>query len=598
MMGLRSFHAWIPGKRKAPAAAALIMALLLAVMAIPTAVIAGAEHPAKQDSAPEAREEKSGEEGVVEGNNDETPEAESILELSNPITPDDFQTTASYGDSYLAENSEGKKLLYLEGDAYQRGYAEGYLCPQSAQRMAVDYLENVFFELTASLGISVDLKQYPWLWNMLWNILQMLVAANQDAVPEEFLQEMRGISDACHDQGYDVSYRDLLTLNMGIDTLESVYVGFKAMFCNEFAVFGDATEDGGLYHGRDLMFPTGGDILADETLIMVHNPTDGYPFVTPAAPAMVGIPTGMNTQGVSCGMDVVYSIFTRPLISGEGTMLLCRKVSQYAGSLDEAVAMIRDSDRAVPWLYLVADGEECDAVVLETFASSLLPPGDNLLNYLNRVFSGFLGIFFPSPDQDESAVSPAVPMSDGEWQIVDGEVVGNSASELSGDPSCPSLEKGMMARGPDYIDPEWFDCTAWVSQPDDNPYLAYSFFPRQVEEYPDLVAMTNHYIVPLMSLSYPSLTGSSSTSLWRYRTMLGLLDESYGDIDEASAMWIIDFLNPARCDYYGTDTSQSIKGHHVLMDNQDLEMWSLHGYYDTSWVHVDLMEVLADSQGG
>jgi len=98
-----------------------------------------------------------------------------------------------------------------------------------------------------------------------------------------------------------------------------------------------------------------------------------------------------------------------------------------------------------------------------------------------------------------------------------------------------------------------------------------------------------------MSLTYPSLTGSSSTSLWRYETMLGLLDKSYGGIDEASATWIIDFLNPARCTYYGTDTSQSIKGHHVLMDNQDLEMWSLHGYYDTSWVHVDLMEVLADS---
>jgi hypothetical protein len=99
-----------------------------------------------------------------------------------------------------------------------------------------------------------------------------------------------------------------------------------------------------------------------------------------------------------------------------------------------------------------------------------------------------------------------------------------------------------------------------------------------------------------MARTYPSLAGSSdSTSLWRYETMLGLLDRGYGNIDEAQAMWIIDFLNPARCDYYGTDTSQSVKGHHVLMDNKDLEMWSLHGYYDTPWVHVDLMEVLADS---
>lgn len=550
------------------------------VILVPFAVAAGAEQPSQGDDL-------KGSKGGAG--------TEASLELSNPISPDDFQVIARYGDSYLAENSAGKKLLYLEGNAYQRGYAEGYLCPQSVQRMAKDYLENVFFELVEGLGIGVDLRQYPWLWNLLWQILKVLVAANQDAIPEEFRREMQGISDACRNLGYDVDYRDLLTLNVGIDTLESVFVGFEALFCNEFAVFGDATQDGRLYHGRDLMFPTGGDILADESLIMVHNPTEGYPFVASAAPALVGIPTGMNTEGVSCAMDVVYSIFTRPLISGEGTMLLCRKVTQYAGSLEEGIALIRDSDRAVPWLYLIADGEQCDAAVLETFASSLLPPGDNLLNYLNRLFFGLMGLFFPSLNQSGNTVSPAGTVDDGGWEIVDGEVVGNSLVELPPHASCPGLDKGVMVRWPDYLDPEWFDCQWWAFQPDEDAGPACGFFPRQAEEYPDLVAMTNHYIIPLMSLTYPSLTSSSSGSLWRYETMLGLLDESYGEIDESGAMWIIDFLNPARCDYYGTDTSQSIKGHHVLMDNRDLEMWSLHGYYDSSWVHVDLMEILANS---
>ena len=312
--------------------------------------------------------------------------------------------------------------------------------------------------------------------------------------------------------------------------------------------------------------------------------------MTSAAPAFVGIPTGMNAEGVSCAMDVVYSIFTRPLISGEGTLLLCRKVVQYAGSLAEGISLIRDSDRAVPWLYMVADGEECDAAVLETFASSLLPPGDQLQKYLSRLFLGLLGLLCPGLCQCDNAAAG----SEGEWEIVDGEVVGNSMMDLSSDPSCPSLEKGVMVRRPDYVDPEWFDGPGCAVQQGSVPDLACGFFPRQTEEYPDLVAMTNHYIIPLMSLTYPSLAGSGSSSPWRYDTMLGLLDEYYGEIDETSAMWIIDFLNPARCDYYGTDTSQSIKGHHVLMDNQDLEMWSLHGYYDTSWVHVDLMEVLAD----
>jgi hypothetical protein len=516
---------------------------------------------------------------------------ETAIELSNPISPDDFQIIAQYGDSYLAENSDGKKLLYLEGDAYQRGYAEGFLCPQSVERMSQDYLENVFFELAEGMGIELDFSQFPGLWNLLWNILKVMVASNQDAIPEEFRQEMQGITDACRDLGYDVSYRDLLTLNAGIDTLESVYVGLGAIFCNEFAVFDDATSDGRLYHGRDLMFPTGDDILSDESLIMVHNPTDGYPFVTPAAPALVGIPTGMNTQGVSCAMDVVYSIYTRPLISGEGCMLLCRKVTQYAGSLEEGIALIRDSDRAVPWLYLIADGEQPDAAVLETIASSILPPGDNLQNYLSRLLAGLLGILFPFLDQSQEETSPMAVEDYESRKIVESEDISDKVAELSNDPSCPELEKGVMVRRPDYMDPEWFDDPNSAYEPGDDPGLAHGFYPRQLESYPDLVAMTNHYIIPQMADTYPSLSKGGS-SLWRYETMLGLLDEEYGDIDRLTAMWLIDFLNPARCDYYGTDTTQSIKGHHVLMDNHDLELWSLHGYYDTSWVHVDLMDIL------
>jgi hypothetical protein len=165
-------------------------------------------------------------------------------------------------------------------------------------------------------------------------------------------------------------------------------------------------------------------------------------------------------------------------------------------------------------------------------------------------------------------------------------------ADVSNDPSRPELVRGLTVRRSDYLDPEWFDDPSSEDEDDGDPDLALGFYPRQLEAYPDLVAMTNHYIIPQMADTYPAPITRWGGSRWRYETMLGLLDEEYGDIDRLTAMWLIDFLNPARCDYYGTDTTQSVKGHHVLMDNQDLEMWSLHGYYDTSWVHVELMDVL------
>ena len=110
-MNLLRFFSRVPARGKVAAVLAVTMVIMLVVMTVPQAVMARPEHPSKQDPSPEVREKKVG----------EGQETESKPELSNPISPDDFQAIAGYGDSYLARNSAGKKLLYLEGDAYQRG---------------------------------------------------------------------------------------------------------------------------------------------------------------------------------------------------------------------------------------------------------------------------------------------------------------------------------------------------------------------------------------------------------------------------------------------------------------------------------------------
>jgi hypothetical protein len=513
--------------------------------------------------------------------------------LSNPISPDDFEPLASYGKSYLAQNSAGKKLLYVEGSGYERGYATGKLCPKSVYRMTHDFVQNLIREFLREAGIDLDPSSFGVVWTIIWKILQVAVAANQDAIPPEYIQEMQGMADACREEGYDVSFNDIITLNVGNDSLESITMSIGSLFlCNEFAVFDKATVDGRLYHGRDFMFFTGGDVFSEEALLIVHNPDSGYPFVASAAPGFVGIPTGLNSRGVSCAMDVVPSILTRPIIVGEGCLLLCRKAVQYGGSLEEAVSLIRDSDRAVPWLYMVADGKQKDAAVMETIASSVLPEGEGTYDFFNRLWLGILGIFFPWLNQPAGAVEGGVRDEGG--RSVTGR--GDLREELSGlapGGALPVMEKGVMIREADYVDPEWLNGLQYWVDPGDGSNPLLEFFPTQIETYPDLVAMTNHYIIPWTAITYPSTGRRKQDSMWRYKTMLGLLSEGYGKVDRKRAMWIIDFLNPARCDYYGNDTSQSVKGHHVLMDNASGDMWSLHGYYNGPWEHVNLNDVLS-----
>lgn len=518
-------------------------------------------------------------------------------QLANPISPDNYKKVARYGRSYLAVNSAGKKLLYLEGDAYQRGYAEGYLCPKGVFRMTNDFVNNYIAGFAGLPAGSLLLRQ---LAPAVRNVLVRAVMSQEYAVPEEYRQEMRGIAAGARDRGYNVTYKDVFLINVGFDFLYSLVYQAGSLLCNEFAVFSEGTRDGRLYHGRDFMFSTGGDVFSDEALMMVHVPTAGYPLVASAAPGFVGIPTGMNSQGVSFGMDMVPNRQNRAVVSGMGCLLLCRDVVQRAATMREGIEIVRGTSRGVSWLFMIADGKTPEAAVLETVADRMVPEGDHLLSTLAGLLPGLGDIL---AGVEEIAL---VGVRDAVGKIVTG--LGDLAlegSQLLPVPGDIHPDRGVAVRASDYLDPEGLeDCGIVIDFKDPlvpgSEVTRISPFPLQREEEPGLVAMTNHYILPRMNLTQMGLfyhtvdttQGGGRESEWRYDTMLGLLLEHYGAIDRVTAMWVIDFLNPARCDYYGTDKSQSVKGHHVLMDNRSLEMWSLHGHYDQSWQHVDLAKVL------
>lgn len=521
--------------------------------------------------------------------------------LTNPISPDDYRPVAIYKRSYLAANSSGKKLLYLEGDAYERGYAEGYLCPRSVYRMTHDYVDNFIKGLVKGLaGPGGSLAEAPFFVQTVRRIMAQAVLSQEHAVPEEFRREMQGIAAGCQDRGFDVTYKDVFLINVGFDFLYSLVYQGGSLLCNEFSVFGKGTRDGRLFHGRDFMFTTGGDVFSDEALLMVHKPTDGFPLVASAAPGFVGFPTALNTQGISFGMDMVPNRQNRALVSGMGCLLLCRQVTQYASDLQEAIEMVRNTSRGVSWLFMIADGKNPDAVVLETVADRLTPEGNDLLLTLLGLLPGLSTVV------DGAREALPAQLMDGTGKIITG-----AGDLLEGTrDTLPVLgdvhpDRGVAVRAADYVDPEGLEQYRIVI-PAQDPLVpereetVVSAFPLQREREPGLVAMTNHYILPRMNLTQMGLfyhtidtqQGGGRESEWRYDTMLDLILERYGAIDRLTAMWLIDFLNPARCGYYGTDTSQSVKGHHVLMDNHSLEIWSLHGYYDDPWQHVDLKKVL------
>jgi hypothetical protein len=298
------------------------------------------------------------------------------------------------GEGYLEEDLQGNLILHLKGSPYKMGYQEGVLCREGVEKMTHDYINNL---LPALLGID-----FGPLWPVVRNFLLKQCLANEKYIPEEYRLEMQGLADGAGD---NVTYEDVLLLNEGIDVLLGIaypLVVFSplgkvigsSMFkksqkylseeppcidssspstsfrfsspaaCNEFAVFGEGTTDGRLFHGRDFMFNAAGG-LHDYALVRVAEPNEGYPFIGVTAPGFVGIWEGMNVKGISCGINTAPASDCAFLKAGESVLFVCRDVVQYSSTLEKGIGKIRAAPKYVPWIYVVSDGKIPDAAVIE-----------------------------------------------------------------------------------------------------------------------------------------------------------------------------------------------------------------------------------------
>ncbi|MDD5712313.1 MAG: CocE/NonD family hydrolase, partial [Smithellaceae bacterium] len=547
----------------------------------------------------------------------------TVSEVPNAILQDGFVREKTYGKSYLAKLEHPgaayrneKRILYLEADpantsqsdGYQRGYAHGFLCAESVYNMTHAFLDKILFDEFGGLPLSGS--QFPVIWPTALKLLEQAVLAQQYTIPQEYLDEMRGVADGAtavlSKDGRDVKYEDVLMINAGFDFLlgTTIYQG-GSLACNAFSVFGAGTTDGRLFHGRDFMFATGGDIFSNEALIIIQKPKDGIPFAAFAAPVFVGSPTVLNMKGISCNMDMVPSRQNRALASGMGTMLICRHVAERAASLYEGIDIIRNTPRGTSWLYMLADANIPDAAVLETVADKQIAGGSDLLTILGGTIPGLESILVGIDD-----LYPGELLA-GTASIVDGA---GDLVEWPLDFAGLHPEKGVAMRSSTYKDPAGFE-NYYIAFPAPDPLLAFTkgkgdgktdlyAFPLQKEDKDGLVAVTNHYILPNMNLSQAGIlyhtadtfAGGGRESEWRYNTMVDLILGKYGAIDAHTAMYLIDFLNPreqtAASSFYGTDQTQSVKGHHVVMDGRTFDVWSLHGYYDEPWMYLNLKDII------
>jgi hypothetical protein len=369
-------------------------------------------------------------------------------------------------------------------------------------------------------------------------------------------------------------------------------------FCNSFGAVGTATfNNENSYMTRDFQLPTGlvyQDIAAD----VIIRPSDNrLSSITSGVPGMIGRVTGMNEAGVTMGVDMLFAAPNNWESPGINSILLIRKVMDYAISTDDAVNIVASSQRGVTWLYPICDASSC--VVVE--AGKYLPEGEsfNPLQYVNS-----------------TKVLNALPNKEFYEQYNSNNI----------------FDRGIFARPMNYKYPsEYLDYNEGLYSLANIPYddsndlwgptghlyaefedevnitgccLHSNYFTPQREEYDNVILISNIPVTPEFRTASMSYAGNAwqkeqHSAQYRYDSINGLISQSYGKIDFDICLNIVEFLSPVNTPGYWTNTinasdpmSAMVEGTMNIADISNLKLSTKTGYWSDEWTSLSLSNFL------
>lgn len=262
-----------------------------------------------------------------------------VIEANQP------RLLASHGGGALVEMA-GTRVLIVKGEPYEMGYQHGVLLRDQVQELVHKVL---FITRAASAGKFTDAMKNVLSPDAAEKIREYYDSSIEAAwertrpfIPKRYIEEMRGLA-----KGAQVPLEDIQLANV-----------FPELFhCSGFALFGEATGDGRLFHGRILDYMT--DMgLQKFAVLIVQKPNGYHSFVNVGYAGFIGSVTGMNERHVAFG-----EMGGRGVGKWDGVPMgfLMRMGMEQADTLDEAVAIFRESPRTCEYFYVISDSKAASA---------------------------------------------------------------------------------------------------------------------------------------------------------------------------------------------------------------------------------------------
>lgn len=278
---------------------------------------------------------------ITEGYNTELP-------VINKMSDTEFVS----GDHFFIKNKQSLWELYVAGDPLERGLMMGALTDSLLKKQ-----ESIFFSKIEEI-VPSKFKQKVLRSFLKWYNRKLYLN-----VPEEYKTEIYGIAEFTSNNFNYIAPRYLRSLYLhGAHDIGHALQDLALVGCSSFAAWGDKTEDGNLLIGRNFDFYAGDEFAKDKVVAFIQ-PDKGYPFMMVTWAGMIGVCSGMNSEGLTVTINAGKSKI--PLVAKTPISILSREILQYAKNIDEAIAIAKNREVFVSESIMVGSANDNKAILIE-----------------------------------------------------------------------------------------------------------------------------------------------------------------------------------------------------------------------------------------
>ncbi|MDY2972902.1 MAG: C45 family peptidase, partial [Candidatus Cryptobacteroides sp.] len=257
-----------------------------------------------------------------------------------------------WGSSSLRIDPDGLYEMRVCGGPFERGEAIGKLGEDLLYQQEKAFADKLF-EMVPSSRYRAFLHYFITIFNRRMGA----------SVPLEYRQEIKAMSASCTHEfdEFGSPYERQMQYHSAHD-IGHVMQDYMLVGCTSFAVWGRESADSSLLMARNFDFYMGEE-FAKNKLVLFEKPDSGYAYVSVTWPGMLGVVSGMNTQGLAVTINA--SKLEVPSSSATPISILVKLILQYASNIEEAETIAASFKTFVCESILVGSANDGRAVIIE-----------------------------------------------------------------------------------------------------------------------------------------------------------------------------------------------------------------------------------------